>query len=223
MTFRFVFRFVRPKQNTEHFVLCAFCGAQNESSTPGFVSFCAPPKGAHTKRNEPESGVRGERVRKPPQTQSRGIQRDGQIPALAKKLPTLAQVAFSATSWLPGRPRSRSPVIGQIYEFEKPADCGLAVEISFCVLRCVSFGAHKTKSNAIREQENAGRKMPDMATWAIGAPERTVPPPSEKNSDPRRERSPVTAHVLSPVRFFQMSNLSEYFGFVLDTQLFFRR
>ena len=40
-----------------HFVLCAKRNAQNESRTRGFISFCAPPKGAHTKRNETQTRV----------------------------------------------------------------------------------------------------------------------------------------------------------------------
>ena len=47
---RFVSRFVRTKRNGFQFVLCAKRIAQNENRTPGLNSFCAPPKGAHTKR-----------------------------------------------------------------------------------------------------------------------------------------------------------------------------
>ena len=46
---------IKPPRN--HFVLCAKRNAQNESRMRGFISFCAPPKGAHTKRNEPETRV----------------------------------------------------------------------------------------------------------------------------------------------------------------------
>ncbi len=53
MRTRFVIHFVRTKQVDQSFVLRFVLSAQNESSTPGLVSFCAPPIGAHkTKRTK---------------------------------------------------------------------------------------------------------------------------------------------------------------------------
>jgi len=137
---RFVFRFVRTKRIKNHFVLCATKRAQNETSTPGFVSFCAPPKGARTKRNQTESGVRRREGKNTPQATNKATQHGKRIPVFAGKTSRLAQVAFFATSWLPGRPRFRSPVIGQMYEPVQNGKCRLVREefcrVSFCVSCC---------------------------------------------------------------------------------------
>lgn len=51
--FHFVNRLVRTNQLASRFVWRFVWRAQIKSGTPGLVSFCAPLKGAHTKRNDP--------------------------------------------------------------------------------------------------------------------------------------------------------------------------
>jgi len=99
---------LRPRNAQRHRFVARFV-ARNKSATKAarrvlFSLRCAPPKGVRaTKRNKTKSGVRG-RGEKITQPVTMVDKPPDSIAPFAEKPSTLAQGAFSATSWLSGRP-----------------------------------------------------------------------------------------------------------------------